>query len=194
MWHTAEQFAGGDYQPVASAHISPAWPGADVAELSRLMRENPNFAAIGAVGPDLFFFVPDFRDYHGVPVASVLIGVLDFLEHVYELLDPYVSKWERYIGPISEDTAEELSRLTGGLSESVGNITGELGSIVITLLEDIAVNEYDWWSLFSLGLDKGYDEQGYLWSDMLHYRKTGQFGRTLWDKATERDDHERAYA
>ena len=117
MWHTAEQFEAGDYQPVASDHISPDWAGADVAELSRLMRENPNFAATGAVGPDLFFFLPDFRDVKGVPVASVLIGVLDFLEHVYDTLDPYVSKWEHYLGPISEDTAEEMSRLTGGLSE-----------------------------------------------------------------------------
>ena len=75
---------------------------------------------------DLFFFLPDFRDFKGVPVASVLMGILDFLEHMYDLIDPYVSKWEHYLGPISEDTAEEMSRLTGGLSETVGDITGEL--------------------------------------------------------------------
>jgi hypothetical protein len=122
MWHTAEQFEAGDYAPVGSAHISPGWAGADVADLSRLMRENPNFAALGAVGPDLFFFLPDFRDFKGVPVASVLTGILDFLEHMYDLLDPYVSKWEHYLGPVSEDTAEAMSRLTGGLSETVGDI------------------------------------------------------------------------
>jgi hypothetical protein len=193
MWHTAEQFEAGDYQPVGSAHISPAWAGADVADLSRLMRENPNFAALGAVGPDLFFFLPDFRDFKGVPVASVLTGVLDFLEHMYDLLDPYVAKWEHYLGPVSEDTAEEMSRLTGGLSETVGDITGELGSILVTLLEDLAIDFMDWWGLFSLGLNKGYDEQAYLWSDMLHYRDTGRFGHTLWELAKS-DEQLQAYA
>jgi hypothetical protein len=194
MWHTAEQFEAGDYQPVGSDHITPAWAGADVGELSRLMRENPNFAAIGAVGPDLFFFLPDFRDVAGVPVASVLTGILDFLEHVYEMLDPYVSKWEHYLGPVSEDTAEEMSRLTGGLTESVGNISGELSSILITLLEDFAVNQRDWWGYFSLGLNKGYDEKAYLWSDMLHYRDTGRFGRALWNLAQGDEEGPKAYA
>jgi hypothetical protein len=158
------------------------------------MRENPNYAAIGAVGPDLFFFLPDFRDVKGVPVASVLTGILDFLEHVYETLDPYVSKWEHYLGPISEDTAEAMSRLTGGLSETVGDIAGELSSILITLLEDFAVQQRDWWGYFSLGLNKGYDEKAYLWSDMLHYRDTGRFGRALWANAQGDAEGPKAYA
>ena len=194
MWHTAEQLESGDYEPPDTTRVDPAYPGADVAELSRLMRENPNFAALGAHGPDLFFFLPDFRDYHGVPVASVLIGILDFLEKAYALLDPYISKWEHYLGPISEDTAEEMSRLTGGLSETVGDISGELGSILITLLEDFAVDQRDWWGLFSLGLNKGYDEKAYLWSDMLHYRDTGKFGRALWQNAQGDDEGPQAYA
>ena len=182
MWHTAARLADG-YSPVESERVNPAWNGDDVRDLAAIMDENPNFAAIGAVGPDLFFFLPDFRDYSGVPVASVLIGVLDFLEQVYAAVDPYVSKWEHYIGPISEDTAEELSRLSGGLTESVGNISGELSGILTTLLEDLAVMQSDWWENFSLGLDKGYDDKSYLWSDMLHYRATGQFGQALWDNA-----------
>lgn len=32
------------------------------------------------------------------------------------------------------DTEEEISRLTGGLSEVVSNVAGELGSILITAL------------------------------------------------------------
>jgi hypothetical protein len=197
MWHVAEQFANGDYTPVESARINPAWAGDDVGDLGALMDEFPNFAAIGAVGPDLFFFLPDFRDYKGIPTASVLIGVLGFLEQVYEAIDPYISKWEHYLGPISEDTAEELSRLAGGLDISVANITGELGGIVTTLLEDLAVQQQDWWEKFSLGLDVGYDDQAYLWSDMLHYRATGQFGQTLWENAKKggaRQNRQRAYA
>jgi hypothetical protein len=78
----------------------------------------------------LLFFLPDFRDQKiagvRVPVSNALIFGLDFLEKVQAALDPNVSKWEHYVGPISEDSAEEMSRLTGGLSETVGDITGEL--------------------------------------------------------------------
>jgi len=188
MWHTAAQLAKGDYMPVQSARINPAWTGDDVADLGAIMNENPNFAAIGAVGPDLFFFLPDFRDISGVPTASVLIGVLDFLEQVYAAIDPCVSKWEHFIGPISEDTSEELSRLTGDLSSAVGDISGELHEILITLLADLAVQQSDWWEKFSLGLNVGYDEQAYLWSDMLHYRATGRFGQQLWVNARKQRD------
>ena len=74
--------------------------------------------------------------------------MLQFLEELNDTFDPYITKWEKYIGPIAEDTSEELSRLTGGLSESVGNITGELGSILITALEDFVTKQDDWWGEF----------------------------------------------
>jgi hypothetical protein len=71
--------------------------------------------AMGAMGPDLFFFLPDFRDVGDVELSSVLV--------------------------------------TGGLSESVGDITGELASILITALADLVTQQRDWWSFFSLGLN-----------------------------------------
>ena len=152
------------------------------------MLDHPNYTAMGAVGPDLFFFLPDFRDQEGIAVSSVLVKVLEFVEGLYDALDPYVAKYEKYLGPIGEDTAEELSRLTGGLSESVGNIAGELSSILITALEDFATGQRDWWSFFSLGLNKGHDEQAYFWSDMLHYRQTGQFATKLLANASKTAD------
>jgi Zinc dependent phospholipase C len=57
----------------------------------------------------------------------------------------------------------------------------------------VALN--DFFGFFSLGLDKGYDEQAYFWSDMLHYRDTGQFARAIWRRADQNnDDQQRAYA
>jgi hypothetical protein len=194
MWHAADQFGKGGYKPVASDRINPDWVGDDVADLGAIMTEKPNYAAIGAVGPDLFFFLPDFRDIRlnncdpnapRIPTSSVLITVLDFLEEIYDAVDPYIGKWEHFLGPISEDTAEEMSRLTGGLTETVGDISGELSGILTTLLEDLVVTQIELWDKFSLGLNKGYDDQSYLWSDMLHYRSTGQFGQQLWLNARE---------
>lgn len=195
MRHAAAELGKGPYYPAGSDRINPRWDGANPAQLGQILQQHANFASLGAIGPDLFFFLPDFRDEHGISISSVLIKVLDFVEGIYDILDPYISKWEHYLGPISEDTAEELSRLTGGLSESVGDIVGELASILTTALEDFFVQQYDWWSFFSLGLNKGFDEQAYFWSDMLHYRETGAFARALWNHANVAvDDGARAYA
>lgn len=185
----------GRYHPPASERINPEWTGANLGELSALVKAHPNYANLGAIGPDIFFFLPDFRDFHGFSISSVLVTVLNFLEGVYSAVDPYISKWEHYLGPINEDTAEEMSRLTGGLSEVVGDITGELSSILVTALEDFVTGQRDWWEFFSLGLNVGFDEQAYFWSDMLHYRDTGQFARAIWKYAeAAKSDPARAYA
>ena len=195
MRHAARSLADKPYAPRRSKRINPRWTGLDVSDLGKIMREHPNYAALGAIGPDLCFFLPDFRDVNGFPLSSVLVKVLEYLDEVYSALDPYISKWEHYLGPISEDNAEEMSRLTGGLSETVGDIAGELSSILISALEDFFVKQKDWWEYFSLGLNHGWDEQAYLWSDMLHYRATDEFARTLWAKADlTGSDAARAYA
>jgi hypothetical protein len=196
MRHAAQSMADAGYAPERGERVDPSWAGPDPAELGRVMREHDNFAALGAHGPDLFFLLPDFRDMAGIPVSSVLTFVLDFLESVYDAVDPYISKWEHYLGPISEDTAEEISRLTGGLSETLGNIGGELAGILVTALEDFVTSQADLWEFFSLGLNKGYDDQAYFWSDVGHYRRTGAFGRALWEHANGdlADDGLRAYA
>jgi hypothetical protein len=165
--------------PGQSHHIDPGWPGADTIALSSFMRENRNFATLGAIGPDLFFFLPDFRDEYGISISSVLTKVLLFLEDLYPSVDPYISKWEKYLGPISEDTAEEMSRLTGGLSETVGDISGEL-SILIGALEKFVTQQVDWFGYFSLGLNQGFDEQAYYWSDMLHLSRHRQIRPRAW--------------
>ncbi|MBV8841443.1 MAG: zinc dependent phospholipase C family protein [Bryobacterales bacterium] len=184
-------------QPGRSGRINPDWRGADPKALGQIIQGRVNFANLGAIGPDLFFFLPDFRDSHGISISSVLVTVLNFLESAYGALDPYITKWEKYLGPISEDTAEEMSRLTGGLSETVGNISGELSSILITLLENFLTGQADWWSYFSLGLNVGFDDQAFFWSDMGHYRSTGNYGRTLWQLANDPktgSDELRSYA
>jgi hypothetical protein len=129
------EFRRGSFRPNGTKQIKADWTGADTRALGALMRAHPNFAGLGAIGPDLFFFLPDFRDVKGLPVSSALVQVLKFLEVLYAELEPYIDKYNEYLGPITENAAEQLSRMTGGLSESVGNIVGELGDILIAALE-----------------------------------------------------------
>lgn len=188
MRHTAARLHLAEYLPARSARINPYQSGPGSGELARALSDYPNFAALGAIGPDLFFFLPDFRDVSKRSVSSPLIAILDFLDTVESKVGPYVDKWEHYLGPVSEGLGEEMSRLTGGLSESTNRIVTELKDILVQLIEDFAATQKDWWGYFSLGLDKGYDEKAYLWSDELHYSHTGLFGRTLWDTARHLND------
>lgn len=156
------------------------------ADLAAITAEHPNYYALGAIGPDLFFFLPDFRTHKGVHLASPLIGVVHFLDDLYEKLDTWILEdWERYFGPGSENVEEAISRLTGDLSSVVSEIFGDLSSLLINALIDLAAQSHDWFGLFSLGLNVGYDNKDFFWSDMLHYRKTSLFANSLWAIADE---------
>ena len=151
-------------------------------ELADLAAAHSNYYALGAVGPDLFFFLPDFRNH----LASPLIGVVHFLDDFYEKLDSWILEdWERYFGPGSENVDEAISRLTGDLSTVVSDIMGSFSSLLTNALVDLAAQSHDWFGLFSLGLNVGYDNKDFFWSDMLHYRKTSLFGHCLWSVAEE---------
>ena len=109
MRHAAARLSDGFSPPKSGRIPSPALPGADPQELARLLTEDQNFASLGAIGPDPFFFLPDFRDIkvggQQINLSSVLVGVLDFLSDMYDTLDPFINKYERYLGPLSANAA-----------------------------------------------------------------------------------------
>jgi hypothetical protein len=175
----------------ATAGLPPV-AGPSREELATLANAHPSYYALGAIGPDLFFFLPDFRALcirgRRIPIANSLIGVLEFLDGLYEAFDSWILEdWERYFGPGNENVEEALSRLTGDLSTVVMDIIGKLSSIGTNALVDLVAMNYDWWGLFGLGLNKGYDNQDFFWSDMLHYRRTSHFAQSLWNGANLRE-------
>lgn len=99
-------------------------------DLAKLASTYNNYYALGAVGPDLFYFLADFRAKYGLPMAE-LIKIVDFLENIYGKLDEWIlSKWEHYFGAVNQNIEEEISRLTGDLSSVVADIMGRLSSIL----------------------------------------------------------------
>lgn len=159
-------------------------------DISTIVQKHPNYFALGAIGPDIFALLPDFRavSTYKVPIANPMIGVLEFLDELYKTLDEWVlERWERYLGPVSQNVDEAISRLTGDISSVVGEILGGMVSIGATALTDLATQSYDWWGFFSLGLNKGYDNQDYFWMDMFHYRKTSGFAKKLWELANKKE-------
>ncbi|HEV8082991.1 MAG TPA: zinc dependent phospholipase C family protein [Chitinophagaceae bacterium] len=154
------------------------------AEIHRILNANSHYAALGAIGPDLFYFVQDVRKH-----SKELLELLNFLDEAYGKLDDwFLSKWEKYMGPVSEDFEELISRLTGDLSSLVGDIVGSLGSIFTQLIINYIANSEDWWKFTSLGHNAGLDNKDFFWADMLHYRKTATYAHVLWQKAEEQTD------
>ena len=86
--------------------INPEWGATNnqtMTDLGKLMLKWPNFASLGAIGPDLFFFLPDFRDKdignkNYIPISSILVTILNALEGLYAAVDPYISKYEKVPG------------------------------------------------------------------------------------------------
>lgn len=155
-------------------------------DLIQLATENPNYYALGAVGPDLFYFLPDFRPKFGLPMVE-LIKIVEFLDELYAKLDDWIlSKWEHYFGPVNQNLDEAISRLTGDLSSVVSDIMGSLSSILMQAIIDVAAERKDWFGIFSLGHNFGIDDKDFFWADMLHYRKTSTFANSLWTLADEK--------
>jgi hypothetical protein len=62
-----------------------------------------NFLALGALGPDLFYLLPDYTDPVGNVVFSVAKFLLDFWKQIDDL---FVGSWEKWMGPVSANDTD----------------------------------------------------------------------------------------
>jgi hypothetical protein len=155
-------------------------PGPTNADLAAIIQKYPNYYALGAIGPDLFFFLPDFKGKLGNFIAKIAEFALDLW---HQLDDNVIGPWETLLGPIGEDTNELVSRLTGGLSEEIGHITN-LGTGIITQgVLDFASRLGDWFGILGSGVGPQLDDKLFYWSDMFHYRRTNEFACDLFRRA-----------
>jgi hypothetical protein len=53
-------------------------------------QEHPNYYALGAIGPDLFFLLPDFRSETGTPIGNTPVGVADFVDDLIQWIDDWI--------------------------------------------------------------------------------------------------------
>lgn len=158
--------------------IFPSVNGPSPRNLAEYAFNHPNYYRLGAVGPDLFFFLPDYR----AGAAKPLIKILETLDDIYAGLDDYIiGPYEHTVGPAAENFTEAINNASGGVVDLVTEILGKLTAIEIKALMDIATQSGDLWENFSLGLNKGYDNKDFFWSDMLHYRKTSEFAANMWN-------------
>jgi hypothetical protein len=166
--------------------------GPSAADISGIAKSNPAYAALGAIGPDIFFLLPDFKP----PVGSMLFGAANTIREIYTWWDDnFLGPWEDQIGPIADNLSDEVDAVTGGLASQLSGLLSRAFSFLMDTALVMIVRQYDVFSFLGSGVPSGYDEQAFFWSDMLHYRKTYEFAAHLWKKANDaNDDRFRAFA
>jgi hypothetical protein len=138
-----------------------------------------NYLALGAIGPDIFFLLPDF---HGA--GTGLFRLVDWVKTVYETLDKqFLGPWEKYGQPTQDAAAQIADNLTGDVLNELGQVFNELKEALNLAVLDLFAQLYDWFGLFSSGVSNGLADSGFFWSDTFHYRKTYEFAQRLWTLA-----------
>jgi hypothetical protein len=156
--------------------------GLDAAKVRDIARANPAYAALGAIGPDIFFMLPDFKP----PVGQMLWKLAKTIIDVYTLWDDnFLGPFESAMGPISDNLSDEENALTGGLKDQIEQIISEASSILNDFILQLILEQYDFFGLLSSGLQAGVDEQSFFWSDMFHYRETCHTAAALWKRASD---------
>ena len=139
-----------------------------------------NYLALGSLGPDLFYLLPDFKNTTGQVIRQVVQWALD----VWEVIDgEFVSKWEKWIDPISTNNSQLSSQLTGGLSTQLAQVLDELISAMMSAFKGLLAEMGDWFGVLTSGVPQGFGDDAFYWSDMFHYRKTYQFPFVLFQQA-----------
>ena len=170
--------------------------GLSADDVSAIARDNSSYVALGAIGPDIFFMLPDFKP----PVGNFLWKMASFIRDLYTAWDDnFLGPYESAMGPISNNLSDEINALSGGLKDEIEQIASEASKILTDFILELILQQYDFFGLLSSGVPSGFDEQTFFWSDMLHYRETYRFGAELWQRAdaiadAEQRDRFRAFA
>jgi hypothetical protein len=139
-----------------------------------------NYLAPGAIGPDLFYLLPDYTGTGGMVVRDVVKWALD----VWEAIDSaFLAKWEKWIGPVATDRTQLASQLQGGLGPQLAQVLDEASSAVTAAFEGVLARMADWFGFLTSGVPQGYGDDAFFWSDVFHYQCTCQFPYAMFRQA-----------
>ncbi|MEM0482829.1 MAG: zinc dependent phospholipase C family protein [Nitrososphaerota archaeon] len=176
-------------------------------KIGNIMYNNRSAAVLGAIGPDLFFWAPDYE------VVDKLYNFYKNWKWIIDLYNETIGKVKEALealGEPVEEAVETLAPTTVALIKSLIEEIRETSNLLKSttamglfkgVIEgyDIVANMadspgilhtlFDW---FTPPLQAGKREADWYWFDMLHYRNTGRFAANL--IALADDDVKLAYA
>jgi hypothetical protein len=165
--------------------------GPTAEEVSAIATANPTYVALGAIGPDIFFLLPDFKPPWGATKTGGfgLWWLATAIRDYYTAFDDmFLGPWESAMGPIGANASDEINALTGGLEQTISGIASQATHLMHDFVVMLILRQYDFFGFLSSGVPAGFDEQTFFWSDMLHYRQTYRFGAVLWQRASTEPD------
>src|SRR5438128_8581940 len=96
--------------------------GPTAGQLTTIGRNNPTYVALGAIGPDIFFLLPDYKP----PVGNMLWKLATTIRDLFTAWDDtFLGPYESAMGPISDNAADEINALTGGLKDTIDQISSQ---------------------------------------------------------------------
>jgi hypothetical protein len=121
-------------------------------------------------------------------VSSTFAGILRLVIKLQKIWDGFVDGWNKTIGPFVEVVGEIADDLTGGVLNEFKEVVEQL----LNALETVGVQEIstwiDIWDRMNSCIAKGWPEDAFLWSDMLHYRRTSAICQALVRQAEAQRD------
>jgi hypothetical protein len=179
-WYVHMEAAQQTAERLRAGAVLPGIDQREAQELGEICHTWRNYLALGALGPDLFYLLPDFFDEAGCVIRQVVL----WANSVWQEIDrDFVSKWEKWIGPISTNNSQLASQLTGGLSNQLAQILDELTAAVMSAFKGLLAQMGDWFGILTSGVPQGYGDDAFYWSDVFHYRRTYEFPFVLYQQA-----------
>ena len=179
------------------------------------MDAHRGLAMLGAIGPDIFFWAPDYTlvdtfykfyenidiivdRYHEItqPFREIKDAVGDATEAVVGSLAPStVDLIKHLINEIKETTQLFKTTVSTGLFAGVLNISDFISEIAsLPSLSTQFFNQFVPPFQNQMKNQQLHDVKEWYWFDMLHYRRTGQFARELVNSARNGSARQQAYA
>lgn len=163
--------------------------------LRRIMADHPEVYHLGAVGPDLFFFAPDFGDWSVELVRIVATLYDEIVEPIVELYEKYVEPVVDFVENVAEGVEEVLDEATCGLVEQLEEereqVTARINTILQQGLGSILFNSINVFDAMTPPIQDGDRVENWYWFDTLHNRRTASLLQEMWSRAGS--DAQRAY-
>lgn len=110
----------------------------DLKTLGDIAYKWRNYLALGALGPDIFFLLPDFTNpLLRNDVSTIVYWVRD----QWDVLDKvFMKSWDQYARPAVNGQGSILNSISGGVINEIGQAQKELSAAMQDLVLDIAVH------------------------------------------------------
>jgi hypothetical protein len=184
-WFIHSEVAKNVAQHLSDTPNLPAQLGIDPVDAKKygdMCHKWRNFLAIGAIGPDMFYLLPDYPDGLGNALLALATTLVDLWGKVD---DTFVGSWEKWMGPVGANDADLTAQISGDLSNQIAQGLDEVNAALLNAELTIITRGGDLFGLLTSAVPQGFEDTAFYWSDMFHYRSTYAYPKELWRLATQ---------